>query len=106
MNDIKNNYISGQVQRVLLVMKAMVGKEVNGISPAELAKLAKVSPSNITRALANLEKAEFVERLPSDIKLWRLSAAMVQMSNTVSHNLTNSLRQLQQDQHNYSRLAI
>jgi DNA-binding IclR family transcriptional regulator len=99
------SYISDQVQRTLRVISFMAGKEISGISHTELAKLAKVSASNLTRILANLEAQQFVERLPADEKRWRLGVALVQLSNTVAHNFVQAERQLQQDQHNYSRLS-
>jgi DNA-binding IclR family transcriptional regulator len=101
-----NTYISDQVQRTLRVIRAMAGKEISGISPSELAELVNISASNVTRVLANLEAQKFVERLPSDNKRWRLAATFVQIANTVSLNLTQSLQHLQQDQVNYSRLAV
>lgn len=101
-----NSYISEQVQRTLRVIKVMAGKEVSGISPSELSKIADISASNVTRVLANLEAQHFVERLPNDNKRYRLATTFVQIANTVSLNLTQSLQQLQQDQANYSRLAI
>jgi DNA-binding IclR family transcriptional regulator len=100
------SYISDQVQRTLRVIRFMAGKEISGISPTELAKLANVSASNITRVLANLEAQQFVERLPADNKRYRLAAALVQLSNTVALNLSQAQLQLQQDQHNYSRVSV
>jgi len=104
MSVINKSYLSAQAQRPLIVIKAMAGKEVSGVSPAELAKLVNISASNVTRVLANLEAQQFIERLPSDDKRWRLSATLVQMANTVSLNFTQSLQQLQQDQGNYGLL--
>ncbi len=99
-------YISDQVQRTLRVIRLMAGKEISGISPTELAKLANVSASNITRVLANLEAQKFVERLPADNKRYRLGVALVQLSNTVALNFAQAEQRLQQDQHNYSRVSI
>ena len=105
-NDQQSQYISDQVQRTLRVMRVMAGHEVHGISPKEIATLAKISPSNITRVLANLEAQQFVECLPSNNKRFRLSAALVQIANTVSFNLTQAMQQLDNDRHNYTRLAV
>lgn len=100
------NYISNQVQRTLRVMRLMAGKEISGIAPAELSKLAKISASEVTRVLANLEAQQFVERLPADNKRYRLAAALVQLSNTVAHNFVQAERQLLQDQRNYNVLSV
>lgn len=111
MSEINKGYLSNQAQRPLIVIKAMAGKEVSGVSPAELLKLVnisestvKINASDVTRVLANLEAQQFIERLPSDDKRWRLSATLVQMANTVSLNFTQSIQQLQQDQGNYGLL--
>jgi len=106
MTKMKGNYISDQTQRTLRVIRVMAGNEVHGISPSEIAKHAKVSGSSVTRILDNLEAQQFVEPLPSNNKRYRLSAFFVQLSNTVSLNLTQAQQQLQQDQHNYSRVAV
>jgi DNA-binding IclR family transcriptional regulator len=100
------SYISDQVQRTLRVIRLMAGKEISGISPTELAKLSNVSASNMTRVLANLEAQQFVERLPADNKRYRLAVALVQLSNTVANNFAQAQLQLQQDQHNYSRISV
>ncbi|WDE07267.1 MarR family transcriptional regulator [Thalassomonas viridans] len=100
------SYISAQIQRTLNIIKVMAGKEVEGISPSEITLYTNISASNVTRTLANLAEQKFVERLPSNEKRWRLSAGLVQISNTVALNLNKAQQQLQQDQHNYSRLSV
>lgn len=109
MKNTMNNdsqYISEQVQRTLKVISVMAGREVQGISPSELARIAQTSPANITRIMANLKQASFAERLPSDPNRWRLAPKLVQIANSVSLNLNQAQLQLQQDQQNYSLLAI
>lgn len=106
MTEPNSAYISDQVQRTLRVIRAMTGHEIHGMSPAEIAKLVNTNPVNVTRTLANLEAQKFVERLPKNDSRWRLSAAFVQIANTVSLNFNTAQQQLQQDQHNYSRVAI
>jgi DNA-binding IclR family transcriptional regulator len=103
---MSEQYISDQVQRTLRVMRAMAGYEVTGISPTEIAKLAKTSASNVTRVLANLEAQRFVERLPNDNKRFRLAAAFVQIANTVTIGLTRAAQQLDNDSHNYNLQAV
>jgi len=101
-----SQYISDQVQRALRVMRVMAGNEVHGISPKEIAQRANISATNVTRVLANLEAQQFAERLPSDTKRYRLAAALAQIANTVTLNIAQAKLQLDQDQHNYSRLAV
>ena len=106
MSEVSQGYLSDQVQRTLRVISIMAGREISGISPTELAKKANISASNVTRVLANLEAQQFVERLPVDNKRYRLGVTLVQISNTVLQNFAQAELQLQQDQHNYSRLAV
>ena len=101
-----SKYISDQLQRMLKVITMMAGHEVHGVSPSSLANLAQTSPANITRILANLKLAEFAERLPSDNTRWRLTPKLIRIANIVTLNFSTAEQQLQQDQHNYSRLAI
>lgn len=101
---MSTNYISEQVQRTLRIISVMVGHEVHGISPGDIARFAKTSPAMVTRVLANLEAQKFAEELPNNKNKWRLGKCFVQIANTVSLNLNQAQQQLQQDQHNYSRL--
>ncbi|WP_046007433.1 MarR family transcriptional regulator [Pseudoalteromonas rubra] len=98
-------YISPQVQRTLKALTLMAGNEVEGIEPKQLAEALETSNADVTRILANLVKAGFAERLPKNDKRWRLSKALVQLSNTVDHNFTNALRELQQEAINYRVLG-
>ena len=106
MSNNESQYISEQVQRTLKVMVIMAGREVHGISPSELAKLAETSPANITRILANLRLAQFAQQLPSNSSRWRLAPKFVQIANTVTLNLNQAQLQLEQDQRNYKLLAV
>jgi DNA-binding IclR family transcriptional regulator len=101
---MSEQYISDQVQRTLRIIRAMAGYEVTGISPSEIAKRAKTTASNVTRILANLEAQQFVQRLPSDNKRYRLGIALVQISNTVTLSINQAKSQLDQDQANYTRI--
>lgn len=98
-------YRSDMIQRNFKVMFIMAGHEVHGISPSELAKLAQTSPSDITRITANLKLAGIAELLPSNSERWRLAPKLAQVSNTILIGISNADQQLQQDQHNYSRLS-
>ncbi|NRA56268.1 MAG: Rrf2 family transcriptional regulator [Gammaproteobacteria bacterium] len=101
----ESQYLSDQVQRTLNVMFVMAGHEAQGISPSELAKLVGTSPANITRVLANLKHAQFVELLPSNNSRWRLAPKFVQIANTVTINIKQAMQQLDIDQRNYSLLS-
>ena len=106
MSEINKSYLSDQVQRTLKVITVMAGNEVNGISPGEIAKVAKTSAANITRILANLQQAGFAEQLPADKTRFRLAPPLVQLANTVAMNFRQHQQQIQQEAHNYGLLAI
>ncbi|WP_430391096.1 helix-turn-helix domain-containing protein [Dyella sp. 20L07] len=56
-------YINAAQQRVLKVLMLLVGRELEGLAPGEIATALKTTPSNITRDLANLREAGLVEQL-------------------------------------------
>ncbi|GGA95933.1 helix-turn-helix domain-containing protein [Agarivorans gilvus] len=95
-------YLSEQVQRTFAVVEALAGKELSGASPKELSRGLTLSPSHITRTLANLEHAGWAERCPNDETRWRLAAKPVQIANTVRDNLGREQQKLAQTIHNYS----
>lgn len=68
-----NDYISDMVQRTLSVQKILAGNELMGITPGDIAKAGKISPSNVTRALRNLKQHGTAEEHPMVNGRWRLS---------------------------------
>lgn len=100
-----SDYTSEQIQRTLRVIKVLAGNEVSGLSPKQIGERANLSKTNVTRAIANLEVQKFVEPLPTNTKHFRLTAIFLQISNTVSASFNQANLQLQQDIHNYSRIA-
>ncbi|MBL4831626.1 MAG: hypothetical protein JKY55_17295 [Aliivibrio sp.] len=100
------NYKSRQMQTLLLATKVLAGKETVGISPKELAAALNTSPSDIRRIMANLALSGYAERLPSNPNLWRLGKAWVQIANSAALAFSQAQQQLQQEQYNYSRLAV
>ena len=97
-----SNYLSDQVQRTLLIVDAMAGNEIHGVKATELANNLSLSPSSVSRALANLEHAGWAEKCPHDDRLWRLGKKPVQLANTVRDGLAKAQQQIAQDTHNYS----
>lgn len=101
---MSEQYLSAQVQRVLKAVELMAGRELQGIEPKQLATELDTSGADITRILANLEHAGWAERVPANNKRWRLHKKLVQLSNTVDHNMKTALRELQTEYNNYSVL--
>lgn len=76
-----SKYHNEAQQRLLRVMKAMRGREFDGIRPAEIADKVGTALPNITRDLANLAEAGWAERLPGDEEKWRLGPQFLQIAN-------------------------
>lgn len=74
-----DRYISESQQRLLRIVMALSGHEVNGLAPGQVAKLAECSPSQVTRDLANLHAAGWAELVP-DLRTWRLGPAPVRLA--------------------------
>lgn len=101
----ESQYLSNQIQRTLKAINLMAGHEVNGIAPNDLAKALDTSLPNVTRVLINLKHGNFAETLPSNPSRWRLSPALVQITNTVELNIRQAIQQLDIDQRNYRLLS-
>ncbi len=71
-------YANTSQQRVLRVLLALSGHEVNGLQPGELARGLKLTPSDITRDLANLHLAGLAEEIVGTGR-WRLTPKLVQI---------------------------
>lgn len=94
-------YRSESQQRILSVMLALAGNEIEGIEPSSLAKGLNVSASAITRDLANLHIAGLAERLENGN--WKLSPKLVQISVAFADNLARHRHRLDEVQNRYTR---
>ncbi|NSY36604.1 hypothetical protein CKO50_17210 [Pseudoalteromonas sp. HM-SA03] len=99
-----SQYISAQIQRVLATIELMAGREIEGAEPGKLAAELGCSPADMTRVLANLEHADWAERLTTNQNRWRLHKKPVQISNTVAHSFTMAINGLQIERNNYGLL--
>lgn len=96
--------MSNQIQRVLIIVEAMVGHEANGIATGDIAAKTQQSKPNVSRALADLKLFGWVEPHPKDPGRYRLTHKVAQISNTVSMNLSQAMQQLSADQQNYNKI--
>ena len=88
MNAINMTYISDNVQRTLKVQECLQGHELMGITPGDIAKTTKITPSNVTRCLHNLAHHGTAEQHPSVKGRWRLSVSyLVRTANSVLREL-------------------
>lgn len=96
-----DKYHNTAQQRILKVMLALAGHEVEGLKPTALAKGLNVPAANITRDLENLLIAGLAEKLESGA--WRLAPKLVQVSISYSSNLDKARRKLDEVTNRYSR---
>ena len=73
------DYTNATQQRILRVLLALAGHEVNGLAPSEIAHGLNINQSNTTRDLANLREAGLAEQIP-DTGRWRLTPRIPQIA--------------------------
>lgn len=98
----KERYQSNSQQRILRVMLALAGYEVEGLAPGEIAKGLKVTPSNVTRDLANLRIAGLAEEI-TDTGRWRLTPRLSQIGLAMLDNVNKAQRKVDEIQQRYTR---
>lgn len=95
MSEDKDKYISEQQQRLLRLIQALAGHEIDGLAPGQLAELAGCSPSHVTRDLANLKAFGWAEQLPTTLR-WRLGPDIVRIAMRHMTALDRAERRLQE----------
>src|SRR5687768_6575591 len=98
----EDRYIYDGQQRVLRVLLALSGHEVQGLSPGELAKGLAIHPSLITRDLANLAIAGLAEELVGTGR-WRLTPRLVQIGVAMQLAVEEAERKLGETRQRYTR---
>ncbi|AOJ73090.1 MULTISPECIES: helix-turn-helix domain-containing protein [Burkholderia] len=80
-------------EKVLEVLNVLLGHFAHGLTPGELAKATRLSPSNITRYVATLEETGFAERIPEtgrirpSVRFAQHAVAIAQSLNAARHRL-------------------
>jgi DNA-binding IclR family transcriptional regulator len=95
-------YISEQQQRLLRVILALSGNEIEGLAPGDVAKLAGGTPPQVTRDLANLRHIGWAEQLPNTHR-WRLGPELVQLATRHMTALDRARCRLDETTNRYSR---
>jgi len=98
----KHRYDNAGQQRVLKVMLAMFGHEIEGISPSQLAKAVGASPSCITRDLHNLVEAGIAERMPHNENA-RIAPRIGQRALAILNNIDIAARRVEEARNRYTR---
>lgn len=98
---MSDQYTNAAQQRVLAATVVLAGHEAMGLAPSQLAKALRTSASNVTRDLANLITAGFVERL--DTGNYRLGPRLVQIAIAHQRGLADIKARVDEIEQRYSR---
>lgn len=104
------NYVCEAQQRVLFVMLALAGREVDGVSLTEIAtalanrigKSMASQKNNVFRDLHNLKESGLAEQLP-DSERWRLAPRIVQISFNYQRYMDRAERRLDETRSRFTR---
>ncbi len=99
---MSDKYRSSTQQRILLCLTRLAGHEVNGMTPGELARVARITPANATKDLANLAIAGLAEQMP-DTGRWRLGPKIIQMALAHMQGIERAKGKLNETEQRYSR---
>ncbi|MEG0920647.1 MAG: transcriptional regulator [Comamonas sp.] len=91
---MSNKKLSGAIQKTCDLYRLLAGHELQGLSPGEIAKSLGVSPSWVSINLPPLATTGFVE-LIQETNRWRLGVQFVRIAVTVSTNLNQAKRELE-----------
>jgi DNA-binding IclR family transcriptional regulator len=89
-------------QRILKVLLALSGHEIEGLAPGELAKGLHLTPAQITRDLANLQLAGLAEEIAATGR-WRLTPKLVQIGVAMMLAVEQSEKKLAELKNRYTR---
>ncbi len=95
-------YHSNSQQRILKVMLALAGHEVKGLAPGEIAAGLRVTPSNVTRDLANLRIAGLAEDIDESGR-WRLTPKLSQIGLAMLDRIDKAQRKMDELRQRYTR---
>lgn len=96
------DYTNAAQQRILKLVLVLFRDVVNGMSPAVLARELDVSPSAVTKDLANLRTAGLAER-DEATGHWRLTPRLPQQAIKVWTAIDQAEQRLQQARSRFNR---
>lgn len=112
MNKRVPGYTCVSQQRLLMVMLALAGREVDGIGLTELAEAIRARTGNtagssgftstIYRDLHNLREAGLAEKLP-DSERWRLAPRIVQIAQSYQRYMDRAAQRLEETRQRFDR---
>lgn len=95
-------YQNDSQQRVLRVLLALSGREIDGLAPGELSKGLGISASHVTRDLANLRLAGLAEEITGSGR-WRLAPKLVQIGVAMQVAVETAERKAAEIRQRYTR---
>ena len=95
-------YIKEQQQRLMRLLLALSGNEIEGLSPGDIAKLNGCHPSHVTRDLTNAHHFGWAEQIPVTGR-WRLGPQIVQIAMRHMTALDRAERRLAEIKGRFSR---
>ena len=102
MSSEKTYPLAAPIRKTCDLFRLLAGHEVLGLAPGEIAKGLGVPPSWVSQNLPALEaETGFVERV-EDTNRWRLGVPLVRIAITVSANLNQAKRQLEELSQRYA----
>ncbi|GKT22558.1 transcriptional regulator [Acidovorax sp. SUPP3334] len=102
MSEAQTSRLAANVRKTCELLRLLAGHELLGLAPGEIAKGLSVSPSWVSINLPALEaETGFVERV-SGANRWRLGVPFVRISFTVSTNLNQARRRLDELDQRYA----
>ena len=93
--------LAAPIRKTCDLFRLLAGHEVLGLAPGEIAKGLGVSPSWVSLNLPALATTGFVE-LVQGTNRWRLGVQLVRIAITVSTNLNQAKRQLDELSQRYA----
>ena len=102
MSSEKTYPLAAPIRKTCDLFRLLAGHEVLGLAPGEIAKGLGVPPSWVSQNLPALEaETGFVERVEGTNR-WRLGVPLVRIAITVSTNLNQAKRQLDELSQRYA----
>ena len=94
MSEAQPSRLAANVRKTCELLRLLAGHEVLGLAPSEIAKALGVAPPWVSVNLPALEaETGFVERVEGTNR-WRLGVPFVRVAFTVSTNLNQARRRL------------
>jgi len=94
-------YLSKSQQRLLSVLLKLEGKEIEGISPTEIALALDIPAPSVTVHLANLKIAGLAECMEHNNNRWRLTPRIVQISFAMIQGVQSAKQRIEEVERRY-----